>query len=200
MRTYQLNMARGFVMPLEARRKWLHWFFIYLAVCSVLIMWVLYDVIQGVTRARSRLEALRQQEERFLAGHPEVKTIADCKRDMDGMVAVALRNVKAVAAFEASEFNVAGVLLGLAESLPRGLNVGSFDFDSDSRKVGFEIVMPASLKLDDKVSPPQLIAMWEKEPLLAGHLTQIGAENSERVRRNGAEILCWRFSAVAGGQ
>ena len=200
MTTYQLNMARGFVMPLESRKKWLHWFFAYLVLTCLVIVWVLYDVIQRVNLAQTQRDALRQQEERFLAGHPEHKTIPECNKALNAMVAVALRDVKAVAAFEAGEFNVAGVLLGLAEPLPQGLTVGSFDYDSDSRKVGFEIVMPASLKLDDKVSPPQLIAMWEKEPLLAGHLVQIENENSERVKRNGTEILSWRFSAVAGGQ
>ena len=74
MMAYRLNMARGFVMPLDARNKWLRWFFMYLVVCSVLIAWVLFEVIQKVSHWHSRRDVVARQEALFLAGHPGVKS------------------------------------------------------------------------------------------------------------------------------
>jgi hypothetical protein len=82
--------------------------------------------------------------------------------------------------------------------LQAGVELGNIDYDAEARKMHFEVVMPATLKVDDKLSPTHLVAMWEREPLLVGRLTQIEVENSERVRRDGMEMMCWRFSASLG--
>ncbi len=196
---YHLNMARGFVMPLEVRKKWLNWFFAYLLVCSVVIALTLYWVIESVSTWHAKRDALSRQEARVLAGCPDYKSLAQYKGAVQGKVVSSLREADALVDFDRNKSRAANVFLGLTESLPPGVELGAADCDPEARKLHFEVVMPVTLKMDDKLSPTTLVAAWEREPLLAaGCLSQIEVENSERVKRDGVEMMCWRFLASVG--
>jgi hypothetical protein len=195
---YHLNMARGFVMPLEVRKKWLSWFMGYLLVSSVLIALVLYRVIDSSSNWHAKRDALTRQEARVLAGCPDYKTLAEYKGVVQGKVVSSLREADALVDFERNKSRAASVFLGLAEPLPPGAELGTVDCNPEARKLRFEVVMPVTLKMDDKLSPTTMVAVWEREPLLAGRLSQIEVENSERVKRDGVEMMCWRFSAIVG--
>lgn len=195
---YQLNMARGFVMPLEVRKKWLSWFMVYLLASSAVIALVLYQVIETTTFWHAKRDALARQGARVLAGSPGYKTLTEYKGAVQGRVAFTLREAEALIAFDHSKTRAARVILGLVEPLQAGVELGNIDYDAEARKMHFEVVMPVTLKVDDKLSPTHLVAMWEREPLLIGRLTQVEVDNSERVRRDGMEMMCWRFSASLG--
>jgi hypothetical protein len=117
---------------------------------------------------------------------------------VQGKVVSSLRETEALVEFEKNNNRTARILLGLAESLPEGVELGAADYDAATRKIAFEVVMPVALKVDEKLSPTHIVAAWERSPLLAGHLAQIEVDNSERVRRDGVEMMCWRFSASVG--
>lgn len=198
MAPYRLNMARGFVMPLEVRRKWLSWFFVYLLVCSVLIALVLYRLIESGSIWHAKRDALSRQEARLLARCPEYTSLAEYAGAVRGKVISSLREADALVNFERKKSRAAGIFLGLADPLPPGVDLGAADYGLESRKLLFEVVMPATLKVDDKLSPTHMVAVWEREPLLVGLLSQIEVENSERLNRDGVEMICWRFSASVG--
>lgn len=198
MLPYELNMARGFVLPLEVRKKWLRWFMVYLLVCSVVIAVVLFRVIESASYWHAKRDVLTRQEARVLVGCPDYKTLGEYKGVVDGKVVSALRETEAVVDFGQNKSRAGHILLGLAEPLPVGVELGTVDYDGEARKIRFEVVMPVTLKLDDKLSPTHMVAVWEREPLLAGRLTQMEVENSERVKRDGVEMMCWRFSASMG--
>ena len=198
MLPYELNMARGFVLPLEVRKKWLSWFMVYLLVSSVVIAVVLFRVIESASYWHAKRDVLASQEVRILAGCPDYKTLVEYKGAVDGKVVAAVRETEAVVDFGQNKSRAGHILLGLAEPLPTGVELGTVDYDGEARKIRFEVVMPVTLKLDDKLSPTHMVAVWEREPLLAGRLTQIEVENSERVKRDGVEMMCWRFSASMG--
>lgn len=200
MERYQLNMARDFVMPLESRRKWLHWLLAFLLAVCVIIACVLYNVILTTKSLDVRRNALDLQEQRILSDHPEFTTISGYLDSVGKRISGSLRDLSAVAEFERSESRVARILLGLTETLPYGFELGAFEFDGDARTVKFEVVLPAVLKLDDKLTPPHMVKVWEREPLLVGQVSQIEVENSERVQRHGVDLLCWRFAAKVGGK
>lgn len=200
MERYQFNMARDFVMPMESRRKWLRWLLVFLLAVCVTIANVLYNVIVTTKTLEVRRSALDRQEQRILSVHPDYKTISGYVGSVGGRVSGALRDLDAVVAFERNETRVARILLGITEPLPPKLELGAFEFDGDAHKIKFEVVLPSTLKLDDKLSPPHLVAVWEREPLLAGQISQIEVENSERIQRHGMDVLCWRFTATVGGK
>lgn len=195
---YHINMARGFVLPLEVRKKWLSWFMGYLFVSSVVIALVLYRVIETSRYWHAKRDVVARQEAKILSGVPGYAKLADYKVAIQGKVVSSLREADALVEFERNQARAARVILGLAEPLPAGVTLGNVDYDGEARKINFEVVMPATLKMDDKFSPTHLVAMWEREPLLVGRLMQIEVENSERVRREGAEMMCWRFLATLG--
>lgn len=196
---YQLNMARGFVMPLESRKKWLQWLGVYIVVCSVLICGLLFILIRRSSHLQSQMDALQRQEAGFLASRGGQRSITDCRAALGVRMNAAVRGLESVSAFERGKCRAASILLGLTESLPPGIELGSLDFDAEGRKLNFEVLLPATVKIDDSITPPHLVTVWEREPLLIGRLSQMEVANSERVKRDGGDMMCWRFSAVVAG-
>jgi len=197
---YQLNMARGFVIPLELRRKWLHWVALYFLLLAIAIALILNHVVTRTIFWQSQHTLVVSQEAKLLGAHPEFKSLNDYKKFLGTEVSACARDLESILTFGKSQGRLASILLSLIESLPDGLGLGTVNYDNESRKISFDVLMPVTLKLDGKVTPPKLMALWEKHPLLSKILTQVEMENSERIRSGGVETMCWRFSAVMGGQ
>ena len=199
MDRYQLNMARGFVMPLEFRRKWIRWFFVYVAVMGVVLALTLYDVMRDSRYWLTQREALKQRESQILARQTGYKTVEAYRASLDQKMSACDRDLSAVVAFGKKRFPVAKILMGLMEPLPIGVELSRVDFDVEAGKLGVDVAVPADVKGYDTLTPPNLVAMWEKEPLLMGTVSQISVGTSERMRLIGMNVICWRFSAVLGG-
>jgi hypothetical protein len=107
--------------------------------------------------------------------------------------------MEAILNFGQAQGRIASILMSLIEPLPTGLTLGSVCYDGDSKKIIFDVIMPLSLNLDGKVTPPKLVILWEKQPLLSKFLSEVEMENSERVRLGGQDAMSWQFSAVMGG-
>jgi hypothetical protein len=191
-------MARDFVMPLDSRKKWLSWFFIYLVASSVVIAAVLHDVLREYSVCQAQRDALESREKRFFSWHPDYRTPGQCKVALQAKLMAALRDVEGLVEFESGKTSMAKILFGLAVALPQGVDLGAVDFEGTERKLNFEVLMTVRSKEEDKFSATSQVAAWEREPLLAGRLVQIEVENSERVKRDGMEMMCWRFSASVG--
>lgn len=199
MGPYQVNMARDFVMPMDARKKWLSWFFLYLLLASALIALVLHDVLRDSARLQSQRDALVMREKRFFEDHPGFSTPGACRSVLQGRVKAALEDAGCLVEFKTGKVSMVRILLGLAETLPQGVELGAVDFDGIARKLNFEVLMPVRPQAVEKFSATEQVAAWEREPLLAGRLVQIEVGNSERIKRDGMEMMCWRFSAAVGG-
>ncbi len=197
---YQLNMARGFVLPLELRRKWLRWVVLYLLLMAVAIALILNHVVSQMIFWRGQQRLVSTQVAQMLRVHPEYKSVADCKKTLGEEVSACIRDMESILSFGGDQGRIASILLALVEPLPTGLGLGTVNYDGETRKISFDVIMPASLKLEGKITPPKLVALWEKTPLLSKYLSQVEMENSERTRPGGVEALCWRFSAIVGGQ
>lgn len=196
---YRLNMAKGYVLPLEQRRKWLHWLALYLLVMAVAIAFVLHLVITRSLHWHAQYDFVVGQEYKLLMSHPQYKSVEHFKNALGAEVSACLRDLDCILKFGNDEQRIAAILLSLMEPLPVGLGLGAFHYDGGSRKVVFDILMPTALKQDEKTSPPKLVALWEKHPLLSRCFKQLEMENSERTRLGGGEMMCWRFSAIMGG-
>jgi hypothetical protein len=200
MDSYQLNMAQGFVMSLESRRKWLRWFFVYVVMMCLVIAGTLYAVICESRGLMAQREALKQQERRIMAGHPGYNTVMDFQASQDRKLAICVQDLAAVRAFDSKDFPLEKILLGLADSLPAGIELSRVVFDAESGKLGIDIVLLNELKGSDQLTPPKLVALWEKEPHLLNIVSQISVGTSERVKLNGMQVICWRFSALVVGE
>lgn len=73
------------------------------------------------------------------------------------------------------------------------------DLDGETGKLGIDVVLPADFKGYENLSPPKLVIVWEKEPLLMDIVARISVETSEQVKLLGMKLSCWRFSASVGG-
>lgn len=195
---YHLNMARGFVMPLELRRKWLHWVALYLVLMAAAIALLLHQVVSKIVFLRSQHSLSAAQEEKWLGAHPEYKTLDDYKKALRKEVSASVRDLDSILTFGRDQGRVASILLSVMETLPSELGMGALNYEVETGKMDFEVFVPAALTLERKISPPMLVSLWEKHPLLSKSLTQIVMGNSERVRKGKGEVMCWRFSAVIG--
>jgi hypothetical protein len=196
---YQLNMARGFVMPLEQRRKWLHWVALYLLLMAVAIGLTLSHVFSRAIYWKSKQASVAMQEKKILLSHPGLHSLGEYEKKLGGEYSACVRDMEAILNFGQAQGRIASILMSLIEPLPTGSTLGSVCYDGDSKKIIFDVIMPLSLNLDGKVTPPKLVILWEKQPLLSKFLSEVEMENSERVRLGGQDAMSWQFSAVMGG-
>ena len=87
-------------------------------------------------------------------------------------------------------------MLGLAESLPQGVDLGRLVLDGDGGTVKMDVYVPVALKRDVGLTQPNVISRWEGSELLKNRIQQITSETSARVNLEGQEFLNWRFTGV----
>jgi hypothetical protein len=198
---YQLNMARRHVIPAEKRRKWRNGLAIYF-VLAVGVLGVCVSLLtREVMRLRQRQERVSLQERMLIEARPGVRNVRDHVAVMGGEMTVCLAQLEAASAFYAQECQAAGILFGLVDVLPGGMELGQIGIDTVAGKLDFEVYVPAARKLLESETPPNLIARWSVEPLMAGRVRGLTAEKTERLNGGGWEMLNWHFTGtLAGGK
>ncbi len=199
MAMYQLNMAREQVLPLDKRRRWFRWVFSYLAVSVVAIAAVAYYLTLDFVDLSARGRAMDVEERLFLKQHPGAHGVDACLQKVTSELAGLTASLDAVAQFKTTGQKSADIVLGFAESLPQGVDLGRLALDSDGGTAKVEVYVPVSMKQDGGLTLPNVISRWESSALLTNRVRQITSENSARVNFEGCDYLSWRFTGVLGG-
>ena len=196
MALYQLNMARGQVLTLEKRRLWFRWVFAYLAVSVVVIAAVAYKLSAGLVDLSVRRASSNERERQFLKERPGAKDLDASLRRVTSELVCVSTSLEAVAQFRTTGQRSADIVLGFAEPLPPGVELGKLALDSTEGTVKVEVYVPASLKQEGGLTLPNVISSWESSTLLTNRVRQITSENSQRVNFEGHDFLSWRFAGV----
>ncbi len=193
---YQLNMAREQVLPLEKRKRWIRWVLAYLIAVVVLISAVVYHLTVHVVALSARSDRLAQEELLFLKNRPGTATMDDSLKKITGRKVELTAELNSLVQFNDAGVKSANVVLGLAESLPVGVDLGRVALDGAVGTLSIDVYVPSSAKMDGNKTLPSIIALWEKSPLLTNQISQMTSENSERVNLEGQDFLSSRFSGV----
>ncbi|MEI6788807.1 MAG: hypothetical protein WCL49_10050 [bacterium] len=196
MQLYQLNMAREQVFSLEKRRRWFRWVFAYLAVAIVVIAGAAYYLTVSAVDLSARRRAMDEQERLFLKQHPGTQSVSEYQKKVTSELVGLSSSLEAVTQFKASGQKSAAIVLGLAEALPQGVDLGRLVLDGDGGTVKMDVYVPVALKRDVGLTQPNVISRWEGSALLKSQIQQITSENSARVNLEGREFLNWRFTGV----
>jgi hypothetical protein len=199
MTTYQFNMAREQVLTLEKRRLWFRWVLSYLVVAVVAIAAVAYYLTVSVVDLSARNTAMDEAERRFLRQHPNVRSVDEGLSKVTAELAGLAGALDAVTQFRATGLKPAAILLGLAESLPQGMDLGKLTLDGAEGSVKVEVYVPSAMKQDSHLTLPNVISRWESSVLLTNQVRQFTSENSARVNFEGRDFLSWRFTGVLEG-
>jgi hypothetical protein len=196
MQLYQLNMAREQVFSLEKRRRWFRWVFTYLAVAIVVIAGAAYFLTVSTVDLLARRRAMDEQERLFLKQHPGAQSVSDYQKKVTSELVGLSSSLEAVTEFKTSGQKAAAIVLGLAESLPQGVDLGRLALDGDGGTVKMDVYVPVALKRDVGLTQPNVISRWEGSELLKNRIQQITSETSARVNLEGQEFLNWRFTGL----
>lgn len=199
MAMYHLNMAREQVLSLEKRRRWFRWVFAYLAMAIVAVAVVAYHLTVSVVDLSARRGAMNEREKLFLKHHPGVQGVPECLAKVSAELNGLSSSLEGVAQFRGIGQKSADIVLGFAESLPQGVDLGRLALDGDGGTVKVEVYVPASMRQDGGTTLPNMISCWENSSLLTNRVRQITSENSQRVNFEGRDYLSWRFTGVLGG-
>ena len=196
MTIYQFNMARDKVLSIEKRRLWFRWVLSYLAVAVVSIAFVAYHETVAMVDLSMRKRAMDQAERHFLQQHPGVNSVEACLSKVTSELAGLTVSLDAVTQFRSMGQKSAAIVLGLAESLPPGVDLGQLTLDGSEGTVKVEVYVPVSMKQDAKLTLPNVISRWESSSLLTNRVRQITSEKSSHANLEGREFLSWRFTGV----
>jgi hypothetical protein len=201
MLPYRLNMAKGQVIPLAQRRLWFRWLMLYFAITLVVLGFcvsVLTHDILGLRRQRGVLEV---QERQFLAQRGGGASVERHAAKVCHELNHCSEQLDSLSGFYDREFPPAALLLGLANVLPTGMDLGEVGIDATAGRLTFLVYVPVGRQIVEAETPPNLIGQWSVAPLLAGRVSGLTAEKSERLNRGGIEVLGWHFTgALKGGK
>lgn len=196
---YQMNMARGHVISPETRIRWRRWLTVYfllvLAVLSVSVGFLTRDWVV----LRHQKERIDMMERQFLGQRPGGSSMADAMQRLSRDIAACETQLSALDEFSRGESHAGPIVLGLVRVMPPGMTLGQVTIDRQASKLGIDACVPAGRSSDDSMTPPRLIALWGGEPLLAGKVSQLTSEKSERVQAGGQDVMCWRFTGMLRG-
>jgi len=196
MALYQLNMAREQVLTLEKRRVWLRWVFSYLAVSALVIAVVAYHLATATVGLSVRRGTVEAREKQFLKQRPGVLGLDEHLNKVTAELVGVTTSLEAVVQFRTMGPKSADIMLGFAELLPQGVNLGKLALDGAEGTVKVEVYVPASMKREGSLTLPNMISSWEGSSLLTNRVRQITSENSQRVNFEGIDYLSWRFTGI----
>lgn len=198
MTPFQINMARGHVLPLDVRRRWHRWMLVYVFVAAVVCGTAFRRAMTHMEEIRVEKARLDAEEKRFRDQRTGIGSLPAYTKLLTERFSQTVDRLEAINYFQTSSHQVAPLLLGLSVALPQGMEIGRFEI-AGKEKLAFRVYIPADRKIEESVSPPRLIALWQKEPLLAGRIKLFTTENSERERVGGQNVLSWHFTATLSG-
>ena len=199
MTPFQMNMARGLVLPLAIRKRWHRWLMVYVFVATVACGVAMHQGLDRVTTLNEERIDLSKGEHQFQLKRSGVIDIGAYARDMSARMDECVAKLDAVNRFQTAGHRTTPLLLGLTVALPQGMEIGRFEI-GEGREIKFEVLVPVDRRIEESLSPTRLIALWGKDPGLAGRIESFKTENSERVRVGGQTVLNWHFSATLAGE
>ena len=200
MAVYEINLAKGRVIPANQRRIWYRVLFLYLAVVGTVFAFLANHVTRDLLAALARREELPILERQCLNEcAAESGGILQYSRQLEAEMAWQADTLEAVQSVISRRTGVAQILLGLATPLPPGSSLLGADISSSTRELGFEVVL-----LEDRsaggLSPLSLINAWTRDPALTAEVTEIRSTNSQRSTLNGRGVLIWSFTGRLTGK
>jgi hypothetical protein len=198
---YQMNLAKGRVLSLANRRQWRRWFAIYLAIVLIVLGWFVVMLTRKcvvISREDARLVLL---ERKVLSGKAGSANAVGQMQKLSREMAECEDLLKSIDEFRKNQSRAACVILGLANVLPAGMDLGNVSIDNVTGALIVEVHLVAEqLKANDAMTPPRLISLWNAEPLLSGRANHFTSGNSERVKVAGVDKIKWRFTGTLFGE
>lgn len=196
---YQMNLAKGRVLPLATRKRWRCWFMVYLLLVVVVLGWSVGTLSRKCFELFHQEQRISVMERTFLSKRPGSGSIENHLGKLSRKMTACESQLAAMDRFSKKECHAAAIILGLANVMPAGMELSQVTIDNAAATLGVEVYLPSETKGDEAVTPPRLIALWNAEPLLAGRVNHFTSEKSERVKTGGSDVLRWRFSATLLG-
>lgn len=199
MTPFQINMARGLVLPTGVRKRWYRWLLLYILVATAVCGTAARQALDRIAELNKERASLAQKEFRFQSSRKQVRDMGLYASRLQGQLDDCLARLEAINRFQTMGHRTAPVFLGIAMALPRGMNLGRFEMTGGS-DLKFDIDVPAGRHAEGGISPTQLIALWGQEPLLKGRIETYKTDDSERVEVGNQSVLSWRFTAALAGE
>lgn len=196
---YQMNLAKGRVLPLATRKRWRCWLIVYLLLVVVVLGWSVGELARKCFALSHQEERIRLMERTFLSQRPGSGSIETHLGKLSREMMACESQLAAINGFSQKECHAAAIILGLANVMPPGMELSQVTIDNAAATLGVEVYIPSETKGNEAVTPPRLIALWNAEPLLAGRVNHFTSEKSERVKTGGSDVLRWHFSATLLG-
>jgi hypothetical protein len=198
MAVYEINLARDRVIPAAQRRMWFCALVVYVALTGAVSVVLANKLTRNLLAVREGREHLQALEHRCLGAGKE-QDITRYASETGAAMAWYADTLESVSSMLSRRISAARILFGLASSLPAEASLFSVDLGGDKREIVFEVMTPEDLSRDN-VTPPKLIAAWERDPDISQEVGQITSVDRQSLVLNGRGALIWRFTGHLTGK
>jgi hypothetical protein len=201
MAVFEINLAEGRVIPAARRHIWFCALLSYIAIAGLVFVFLANRLTRDLMAAREQREHLQLLENRYLGGRPQQdRDIIRYANAMGTAMDAYADTLETIDSMLTRRVRVAHILFGLTSPLPADASLFSVDLSADKRELVFEVLTPEERSSRDDITPPSLIAAWERNPDISRELAQITSVNRQRILLNGQGALIWRFTAHLAGK
>lgn len=193
---FRLNLIREQVPSRARRRAYYQALLAYLGLTGLLLVGVVglaSDRWMEMTVVR---DSIRQIQQFYLNGHAG-------QRDMESGVArlqekfnAQVANLQATENLLATDPRPARLIRSLLVALPASVSLRNFKWTLEDRSLHVELMSMGG----PEVSPAELIALWQKDPVVKATLKELTFQGSQIENVLGRSDTVWRFSGrLIGG-
>jgi len=194
MALFQINLAKGRVMPPASRAAWTWFLVAYLGLCGAVLAGLMNQVTRELIAIHEQRDELFRLEARVLKTCvPEgTDDIVAYARQKSREMARSVDTLESIERILGRRPAVDEMLLGLAAPLPPSTCLGSLSLDGQKREIDFDVYV-ASERDGDGLVPPHLIALWALQTNLMSQVVAIESVHSQQAKLGGQVFNAWKF-------
>jgi hypothetical protein len=196
MAKFQTNLLRDHVMPPRQRKRFYRGMLMYLAICGVVFVFVVYRATWSFLRAAQQRTDMQRLEREFQAEHPDESSLLAYAEDVRGEAAALTETLQNVDTTLTRRKALGALLSGLVQPLPEGTRLIDFNLDRKKNQVSFDLASLLTIHAGQLPDTTEFVRLWNQDPRLNGSLEDIKAVSSKRMTMEGQPVFVIKFSAT----
>jgi hypothetical protein len=196
---FGINLIRTRTLSRERRRALFWGLIVYLSLCSVALVWVVYDSTTRLVAAWRQRGEMAALEEQFRRDNPDEAEIMAYAQDLSGTAARYAGQLGIIQSVLGKRVALPGILRGILEPLPDNVRLFNLTLDDRKRELLFELVVPIPRK-GETVGSGELVAAWNDDDMLMSRVGQVRSVVSKRQRIDGVHVFVLKFACPVGDE
>jgi len=191
--SFEINLIKNRVPRLEKRKAIFLSIILYHAACSLVLVFLCYSITAGFVKIAYYKKQVGRLEKEVSMRYSQGRSIFNYASDMKTEIVKYIDALETIDSVLCKRINLALLTENLLASLPCGAYMDNFRLDSASKKLSFNVIMPAE-NTENVFNAGELISAWKNNASLMLNIERIELTMSKRQKIGEQAVFISEFS------